>query len=80
MQLRFTNMAIEQHSRCGLDYLEIFNGGLSSSPSIGKFCGTSLPPNITSQSNELRIEFHSDSADSASGFRLEYQFDSRGTV
>ena len=77
-QLHFTDFGVEQHTDCEYDYLEIFNGGLPSSPSIGRYCGTTPPEDIVSQSNQMRIEFHSDESSAGRGFRLEYEFDSLG--
>lgn len=71
---------IELHDSCQYDYLEMFNGGLVSSPSVGRFCGNSVPAAFTSQSNEVRIEFHSDLSNDAAynGFRLQYVFITSG--
>ena len=65
-------MSIEDHANCDYDYIELFNGGLPSSPSIGKFCGSNMPPTILSQSNAMRVEFHTDSSSSERGFRFTY--------
>ena len=77
-QVNFTDMNIERATNCEYDFVEIFNGGLVSSPSFGKFCGSNLSQPLTSQGNELRIEFHSDDTESAPGFRLEYRFITEG--
>ena len=51
---------------------------MTSSPVIGKYCGTSTPPVFVSQSNEIRIEFHTDQESAEKGFRLQYLFVSNG--
>ncbi|CAH1775425.1 unnamed protein product [Owenia fusiformis] len=73
-----TDLGIENHDQCNYDYLEFFNGGSYSSPSIGKFCGSNKPEVFKSQSNLVRIVFKSDGSSSARGFRLTYTADSGG--
>merc|ERR1719206_690724 len=59
--LNVTEFELEHHSNCNFDYLEIRNGGYSSSPLIGRFCGSEIPPVIPSFSNQLYLRFKSDS-------------------
>ena len=56
------------------DSLTIYDGGSSTSPMIGKYCGNSIPPSYVSSSNEMLIHFQSDwgSAGSITGFKMEY--------
>jgi cubilin len=54
------------------DSLTIYDGGSSSSPMMGKYCGTSIPPSQVSSSNEVFIHFHSDWSATKSGFEMEY--------
>ncbi|RZF39688.1 hypothetical protein LSTR_LSTR013176 [Laodelphax striatellus] len=49
------------HPQCLRDYLEIRNGGSEQSPLIGKYCGTNIPEEILSLSNQLFIKFNSHS-------------------
>lgn len=69
---------MENHSNCDYDYLDILNGGLPDSPSIGHFCGITPPPTFVSQSNQVRLIFLTDVSDSAWGFRATYSFESGG--
>ena len=39
---------------------------------IGRYCGQSLPPAITTTTRYLYVRFVSDSVDQRNGFRLEY--------
>ena len=71
-------MNIQQSDDCKKDYIDIYNGGLASSPSAGHYCGSVLPPDLLSMSHELRVQFHSDGSISAPGFRLEYEFIENG--
>ena len=77
-QIHFTSMNIEQSNNCVKDFVEVFNGGLSSSPSVGRYCSSVLPPDLTSMSHELRVQFHSDADVDASGFRMQYEFVENG--
>ncbi|XP_052245586.1 multiple epidermal growth factor-like domains protein 10 [Dreissena polymorpha] len=74
INVNFRDFALEHHSECNYDYLEIFNGPNASFPSFGKFCGTAPPRGFQSQSNSVRIVFYTDSSDSARGFNLTYTF------
>ena len=50
----------------------MYDGGLSTSPMMGKYCGDSIPPSHVSSSNEILIHFQSDSAYTVAGFKMEY--------
>ncbi|XP_064643493.1 cubilin-like [Lineus longissimus] len=78
IKISFQDMEIEGHSKCAADFLKILNGGSATSPSIGKFCGSDTPKDFTSQSNQLRLEFHTDYSRTAKGFKLQYSFVSGG--
>ena len=53
---------------CQYDYVEIRDGGDRTSKLLGRFCGNTLPGNITSTGNQLFVKFHSDSSVSRKGF------------
>ncbi|XP_052248294.1 multiple epidermal growth factor-like domains protein 10 isoform X5 [Dreissena polymorpha] len=78
INVNVTDFALEHHTECNYDYLELFNGPNASFPSFGKFCGTAPPRGFQSQSNSVRIVFSSDSSDSARGFNLTYTFSVHG--
>ncbi|KAL0271771.1 UNVERIFIED_CONTAM: hypothetical protein PYX00_008763 [Menopon gallinae] len=59
-----------EEKKCKFDYLEIRDGGYVSSPLIGRFCGSNIPRQILSQSNNLYLEFGSDNLDSGRGFQI----------
>ena len=78
-QLLFTDFTSLAGS-CDQDYLLIYNGGLATSPVIGKYCAGTRPDSfLISQSNQLRVQFHSDDSSTTPGFRLQYEFSSAGT-
>ncbi|XP_048237900.1 cubilin-like isoform X1 [Haliotis rufescens] len=70
--LNFTDFAMEYHPNCNFDYVEIRNGGYSTSPLSGRYCGSSTPPSIVSHSNQMYIKFKSDASFSARGFMISY--------
>ncbi|KOC70062.1 Cubilin [Habropoda laboriosa] len=69
---------LEEHSNCIFDYLEIRNGGYDTSPLIGKFCGTVIPTEIVSQTNQLYLKFVSDPTGSHTGFDIEWDSTTSG--
>lgn len=69
--LEFPVFDIEAGSgaECDYDYLEIFDGPDTGSPSLGKFCNTTGNPGfITSTGNALTLHFYSDGATVNAGF------------
>lgn len=57
---------------CKYDFVEV-RSGLSPDASLhGRFCGSETPGVITSQSNNMRVEFKSDNTVSKRGFRAHF--------
>uniref|UniRef100_A0A8C5GVT5 Metalloendopeptidase n=1 Tax=Gouania willdenowi TaxID=441366 RepID=A0A8C5GVT5_GOUWI len=54
---------------CKYDYVEVRSGLSSDSKLHGKYCGTEVPDVVTSQYNNMRIEFKSDNTVSKKGFK-----------
>lgn len=52
--------------------MEIRSGLSSDSKLHGKFCGTEVPEVITSQYNNMRLEFRSDNTVSKKGFKAHF--------
>ena len=46
------------------------NGGYATSPLVGRFCGSEIPPIIPSFSNTLYLKFKSDSSHYGGGFNI----------
>ena len=70
--IRFEEFDVESHSTCNYDYLAVHDGDSTDSPLIGsKLCGTS-PAGTTLQStgNVMTLDFHSDSSQARSGFKI----------
>uniref|UniRef100_A0A8C3CRJ2 Cubilin n=1 Tax=Cairina moschata TaxID=8855 RepID=A0A8C3CRJ2_CAIMO len=76
--LRFTNFTLEGNKRCTEDYVEIRDGGYETSPPLGIYCGTDLPPVIISHGNKLWIKFVSDIFGTRQGFSAEWDGTSTG--
>lgn len=66
----FNSFDIENNSSCAYDYLEIFDGPSIASPSLGKYCGTTIPGPFTSTAlgGELTFKFHSDGSVTKAGW------------
>ncbi|XP_061421245.1 bone morphogenetic protein 1-like [Lethenteron reissneri] len=72
ISLQFEFFELEGNDVCKYDYVEIRSGLSSESKLHGKFCGTELPDVITSQNNNLRLEFKSDNTVSKKGFKVHF--------
>ncbi len=71
INLEFPVFDIEAGSgaECNYDYIEIFDGSTTASPSLGKFCNTTgNPGTISSSGNALTLHVHTDGATVKSGF------------
>ncbi|KAH8320170.1 hypothetical protein KR074_008983, partial [Drosophila pseudoananassae] len=75
IRLDFRNsFNIEAKEECKFDFLEIRDGQYGFSTSLGKFCGTDFPPEITSKERYLWLHFHSDETIEYTGFSAVYEF------
>lgn len=57
---------------CKYDFLEVRSGLSPDARLHGRFCGSATPEVITSQSNNMRVEFKSDNTVSKRGFRAHF--------
>ena len=55
------------------DSLTIYDGASFTSPVIGKYCSSSLPPNFNSTTNEILVHFKSDGGVEHKGFKMNYK-------
>ncbi|XP_063800297.1 embryonic protein UVS.2-like isoform X2 [Pseudophryne corroboree] len=74
VSLNMTDFSLEVQRGCTYDYLLVFNGLQTTSPLIGKYCGTSILPSFTSSGNSLLLQFHSDNFIGTKGFLAKYAF------
>ncbi|KAM3874302.1 bone morphogenetic protein 1-like [Diretmus argenteus] len=70
--LLFDGFETEGNDVCKYDYVEVRSGLSSDSKLHGKFCGAERPEAITSQHNNMRIEFKSDNTVSKKGFKAQF--------
>jgi hypothetical protein len=57
---------------CKYDFVEVSSGLSPDAKLHGKFCGSETPEVITSQNNNIRVEFKSDNTISKRGFRAHF--------
>ncbi|XP_072347970.1 tolloid-like protein 2 isoform X2 [Scyliorhinus torazame] len=69
ISLQFEAFELEGNDVCKYDYVEVHSGLSSDSKLHGRFCGPETPGIITSQFNNMRIEFKSDNTVSKKGFK-----------
>ncbi|CAM9531973.1 unnamed protein product [Lampetra fluviatilis] len=73
VRLTFTTFTLEYHQNCAYDYVELYDNSTTASESlIGRFCGRSVPPSITTTTNVLTILFVADASISTEGFSASY--------
>ncbi|XP_029024761.1 bone morphogenetic protein 1-like isoform X5 [Betta splendens] len=70
--LVFDVFETEGNDVCKYDYVEVRSGVSSDAKLHGKFCGAEKPEVITSQQNNMRIEFKSDNTVSRRGFKAHF--------
>ncbi|KAK6309493.1 hypothetical protein J4Q44_G00193740 [Coregonus suidteri] len=57
---------------CKYDWLEVWDGLPQVGPLIGRYCGTKIPPEMTSSTGILSLSFHTDMAVAKDGFSAHY--------
>ncbi|XP_042200474.1 bone morphogenetic protein 1-like isoform X2 [Callorhinchus milii] len=72
ISLQFHFFEVEGNDVCKYDYVEVRSGLSADSRLHGKFCGAEKPEVITSQYNNMRIEFKSDNTVSKRGFKAHF--------
>ncbi|XP_059819218.1 bone morphogenetic protein 1-like [Hypanus sabinus] len=72
ISLQFEFFEIEGNDVCKYDFVEVRSGLSADSKLHGKFCGAEKPEVITSQYNNMRIEFKSDNTVSKKGFKAHF--------
>ncbi|KAG4066297.1 hypothetical protein HA402_000521 [Bradysia odoriphaga] len=72
IELQIESFELEEHDGCVFDSLQIRNGGTMQSPILGKYCGTVIPKVIRSFTNQMHIEFKTDSSRNFKGFDIKW--------
>ncbi|TGZ60201.1 hypothetical protein CRM22_008660 [Opisthorchis felineus] len=71
--LNFTSFNLEgRNQACKYDFINVYSGPSDNQQKIGNFCGDQIPDPITSHTNELSIEFYSDTSVQRTGFRAVF--------
>ncbi|XP_069341847.1 procollagen C-endopeptidase enhancer 1 [Eulemur rufifrons] len=79
--LTFEKFDLEPDTYCRYDSVSVFNGAVSNDAKrLGKFCGDTIPGRISSEGNELLVQFVSDLSVTADGFSASYRILPRGAV
>jgi len=77
-QLTFFAMSIRDNPPCNESYVDVLNGYMVSSPSIGRFCVITRRF-LRSQSNHLRLVYHTNSTVARNNrFRIMYRVQRAG--
>ncbi|XP_072311599.1 membrane frizzled-related protein [Eucyclogobius newberryi] len=71
--LSFRNFSLEPHDMCEFDYVEVHDGADMRARALGRFCGSSFPPNISSSGPHMTLVFVADEGLTDSGFNATYQ-------
>ncbi|XP_061072328.1 membrane frizzled-related protein [Conger conger] len=74
IRLTFRNFSLETQDVCEFDYVEVHDGGdVGDGTVLGRFCGTSLPPDLTSSGPVMTVLFVADEGVADSGFYATYR-------
>ncbi|XP_065114614.1 cubilin [Paramisgurnus dabryanus] len=76
--LNFLTFDVEGSSQCYFDHVEVRDGPSASSPLIGRYCGTEVPPMLQSSQRSMFIQFKTDASVSNHGFNAEYRSAEQG--
>ncbi|XP_059827436.1 cubilin [Hypanus sabinus] len=72
IRLTFISFNVEFSMNCSKDYMEVYDNSINFSRLIGRYCGMSVPPSITSSGNLMRLLFVTNSNTSSKGFLATY--------
>lgn len=72
IQFLFYTMKLEIHNNCSFDFVEVHSGLGSETPSIGKYCNTTVPAPLLTPSNTATVHFHSDGDSTDAGFQMAF--------
>uniref|UniRef100_A0A3B4UEC3 Membrane frizzled-related protein n=1 Tax=Seriola dumerili TaxID=41447 RepID=A0A3B4UEC3_SERDU len=72
--LSFTNFSLETQDVCEFDYVEVHDSvDTGAGRVLGRFCGTTFPPDLTSSGPHMTVVFVADEGVADSGFNATYQ-------
>lgn len=67
VSLSFMDFHLVSSPNCSNAYIQVYDGPTSSSPSLSKVCGNTIPLTISSSSNVISVQFYSGGISSQSG-------------
>ncbi|XP_036419032.1 membrane frizzled-related protein [Colossoma macropomum] len=74
IRLTFHNFSLETQDVCEFDYVEVHDGANTGDGSVlDRFCGSGLPPDLTSSGPMMTVVFVADEGVADSGFYASYQ-------
>uniref|UniRef100_W5KSA7 Membrane frizzled-related protein n=1 Tax=Astyanax mexicanus TaxID=7994 RepID=W5KSA7_ASTMX len=74
IRLRFQNFSLETQDVCEFDYVEVHDSANTGDGRVlGRFCGSGLPPDLTSSGPVMTVVFVADEGVADSGFYASYQ-------
>ncbi|XP_046557391.1 LOW QUALITY PROTEIN: bone morphogenetic protein 1-like [Haliotis rubra] len=68
IRFHFVEFEVEEETDCGYDSIEVFDGAHDTSPTLGRYCGATIPDDIMSSGETLMIRFKSDDTLNSKGF------------
>ncbi|XP_070827260.1 membrane frizzled-related protein [Chaetodon trifascialis] len=72
--LSFRNFSLETQDVCEFDYVEVHDSiDTGAGRVLGRFCGTTFPPDLTSSGPHMTVVFVADEGVADSGFNASYQ-------
>ncbi|XP_029301614.1 LOW QUALITY PROTEIN: membrane frizzled-related protein [Cottoperca gobio] len=72
--LSFRNFSLETQDVCEFDYVEVHDSvNTGAGRVLGRFCGTTFPPELTSSGPHMTVVFEADEGVADSGFNATYQ-------
>ncbi|KAL0113327.1 hypothetical protein PUN28_012468 [Cardiocondyla obscurior] len=75
IQLSWMSFNLEYHVHCIHDYVRLYENYTSPDKNIiATYCGSTKPPDLTTQDRTLTVLFHSDSSMTTDGFVVTYIF------
>lgn len=81
IELRFdAGFSVEASFECRFDRVEVREGPFSSSPLIGRFCGSASPDPVLSGGRFVWVRFSSDNELEGTGFQVRYHFTAGNTT
>ncbi|KAG8569528.1 hypothetical protein GDO81_014448 [Engystomops pustulosus] len=74
IQIQFQNFSLESEKGCTFDYVEVHDSaGMGIASLMGRFCGSDIPPTLTSSGAQMTVLFVADEEISDIGFFATYK-------